>query len=149
MTTVAETEREEFFKAVADASSKAVWAAVATVDGGVPKVRLVHPTWEGEVLWFATSKSSPKALQLAANPAIDVQYQVAPPEFVHLMVAGTAELLDDKATREHVWNVMDYDLAQFWPGGVDEPDFVAVKITPRRVEMSEMFGMNNKRVWRA
>ena len=101
------------------------------------------------MLWFATSKKSPKAVQLAANSAIDIQYQVAAPEFVHLLVRGTAELLDDAATRAHVWEVMDYDLAQFWPGGVDDPDYLVVKVTPRRVELSEMFGMANKRVWRA
>jgi len=149
MSTVNEADREQFFQAVDAASRKATWCAVATVDKGVPKVRLVHPTWEGEVLWFATAKSSPKARQLAANSGIDVQFQVAPPDFVHILVAGTAELLDDPATREHVWEVMDYDLADFWPDGPGTEDFVAVKITPRRVELSEMFGVNNKRIWRA
>jgi general stress protein 26 len=149
MAKVTEQEKEEFFQAVDAASRKAVWAAVASTDGNVPKVRLVHPTWEGDVLWFATSKSSPKALQLAANPAIDVQFQVSPPEFIHIMVAGQAELLDDKASREHCWQVMDYDLADFWPEGVDSPDYVAVRITPKRVELSEMFGMANKRIWRS
>ena len=149
MTTVTDSERESFFADVDAASRKATWCAVATVDEGVPRVRLVHPTWEGEVLWFATSRSSPKATQLAANPAIDVQFQVSPPEFIHIMASGTAELLDDPATREHVWEVMDYDLADFWPDGPGAEDFVAVKITPHRVELSEMFGMNNKRVWRA
>jgi general stress protein 26 len=150
MTTVSDADREQFFRDVDAAARKATWCAVATVTkGGVPKVRLVHPTWEGEVLWFATSRSSPKARQLAANPAIDVQFQVAPPEFVHILVAGTAQLLDDAATREHVWEVMDYDLAQFWPDGPGAEDFVAVKITPHRVELSEMFGMSNQRIWRA
>ena len=149
MTTVTDSERESFFADVDAASRKATWCAAATVDKGVPKVRLVHPTWEGDVLWFATSRSSPKATQLAANPAIDVQFQVSPPEFIHIMASGTAELLDDPATREHVWEVMDYDLADFWPDGPGAEDFVAVKITPHRVELSEMFGMNNKRVWRA
>jgi general stress protein 26 len=149
MSTVNDADRKQFFEDVDAASRKATWCAVATVDEGVPKVRLVHPTWEGDVLWFATAKSSPKAQQLAANPAIDVQYQVSPPEFVHILVSGTAELLDDQATREHVWEVMDYDLADFWPDGPGTEDFVAVKITPQRVELSEMFGMNNKRVWRA
>ncbi len=44
--------------------------------------------------------------------------------------------------------VMDHDRADFWPDGWSSEDFVAVKITPSRVELSEMFGMNNKRVWR-
>jgi general stress protein 26 len=149
MSTVPSEQHDQFFADVDAAARKAVWAAVATVADDEPRVRMVHPTWEGSVLWFATSKQSSKARQLAANPAIDVQFQVAAPEFVHLLVRGRAELLDDAETRAQVWEVMDYDLAEFWPGGVDDPDFLAVKITPQRVELSEMFGMANKRVWRA
>jgi len=149
VTKVTTADEAQFFKDVDAAARKAIWAAVATVADGKPRVRMVHPTWDGQVLWFATSKTSPKALQLAANPAIDVQYQVAAPDFVHLMVRGRVELLDDPATRAHVWDVMDYDLAEFWPGGVDDPDYLAVKIIPERVELSEMFGMANKRVWQA
>ena len=101
------------------------------------------------MLWFATGSGSPKARQLAANPAIELQFQVAPPDFVHVIVAGAAELLEDRDSKQHCWNVMDYDLAEFWPGGVDEPGMTAVRITPQRVELSEMFGSTNKRVWRA
>ena len=149
MTAVTDSERKAFFEDVDAAARKAVWAAVATVAGSRPKVRMVHPTWEGEILWFATSKASPKAIQLRANPAIDVQFQVAPPDFVHLMVSGTSEVLDDQASREHCWDVLDYDLAEFWPAGVNDPDYVAIRITPQRVELSEMFGSVNKRIWRA
>ena len=53
--------KDEFFKAVDEACRKAVWAAVGTIDGNVPRVRMVHPTWEGDVLWFATGSGSPKA----------------------------------------------------------------------------------------
>ena len=63
------------------------------------------------------SRTSPKAIQLLDNPAIDFQYQVAPPDFIHLMVAGNAEVLDDQASREHCWDVLDYDLAEFLAGG--------------------------------
>lgn len=148
MSTIDTADETQFFADVDAAARKAIWAAVATVHNGEPRVRMVHPTWEGSTLWFATSKTSPKALQLAANPAIDIQFQVAEPDFVHLMVRGTVELLDDSATRRHVWDVMDYELADFWPEGPESPDYVCVKITPQRVELSEMFGMANKRVWR-
>ena len=68
---------------------KAVWCAIATVDGDQPRVRIVHPTWDGDVLWFATGPVS-KAEQLRANPHVDIQFQVAPPDFVHVMVRGKA-----------------------------------------------------------
>ncbi len=148
MTQVTDADKDTFFADVAAASEKAVWAAVATQAEDGPRVRMVHPTWEGDVLWFATSKASQKAAQLIANPRLDIQYQVSSPEFVHIMVRGSAEVLDDPESRHHAWDVLDYDLSAFWPAGADDPDYVAVKITPERVELSKMFGTTNKRVWR-
>jgi general stress protein 26 len=149
MTTVTAEERESFFSDVDAACREAIWAAIASVHNGEPRVRLVHPTWEGDTLWIATGNSSPKAAQYRANPNIDIQYQASPPNFVHIMVRGTVEVLDDQATREHCWNAMDYELADFWPDGPTSDEFVCLKITPTRVELSEMFGTTNKRVWRA
>lgn len=149
MTMVSGADSEQFFAAVNEASNKAEWAAVASVDeANEPRVRMVHPTWEGQVLWFATSASSPKARQLRENPFVDVQYQVAPPAFVHVLVHGRCEFPDDAETRQRVWDLLTYDLADFWPKGVTDPDYIPVKIIPSRVELSEMFGTLNKRVWR-
>ncbi len=149
MSKVSESERSTFFKDVDTACRAAVWGAVATVRDGEPRVRLVHPTWEGETLWFATDPTSPKALQIAETPVVDIQYQVAPPEFVHILVRGKAEILTDEATRKHVWDVLDYDLAQFWPDGPGSEGYAAIRITPTRVEHSRMFGTVEKRVWTA
>ena len=148
MADVTPEEKDAFFEEVGKASAAAVWCAWATQSKSGPRVRMVHPTWEGDVLWIATGKSTAKARQLAEDPAVDIQWQVAPPDFVHVMVSGTAELLDDPATREHVWKVMDYDLNDFWPEGPETEDFVAIKITPHRVELSKMFGTVDKKVWR-
>ena len=118
-------------------------------DGDEPRVRLVHPTWEGETLWFATQTGSPKLRQLSRNPSIDLQYQVAPPNFVHVLVRGRAETVDDAAEKRRVWDVIDYDLGQFWPGGSGDPNYTAVRVTPERVELSRMFGTQDRRVWRS
>ncbi len=147
MSRVDTADADAFFAEVAAASRKSVWCALATVQGNLARVRLVHPTWEGKTLWLATAPSSPKALQIAANPSVDVQFQVAPPDFVHIMVRGTAMLCSDDATRAHAWNVIDYDLHGFFPGGPTDPNYVAVMITPTRVELSLMFGTANKRIW--
>lgn len=146
---VSESERAAFFAAVNEASQKAVWCALATVHGDRPRVRIVHPTWDGEVLWFATGPESPKARQLRANPQVDIQYQVAPPDFVHVMVRGEAELVTDPAGKQRAWDAIDYDLTQFGSSGPDDPNFLPVRIRPTRIELSEMFGSTNKRVWRA
>lgn len=147
MARVAAADRAAFFRAVDAASRKAVWAAVATVEAGAPRVRLVHPTWEGETLWFATGTGSPKVRQLRADPRVDLQYQVAPPDFVHVLVRGRAEIVADAAERARVWSVIDYDLGQFWPGGPEDPSYTLVRIAPERVELSELFGTRNRRVW--
>lgn len=149
MTSISDSEKDAFFKAVDEACKKAVWCAVATAHKGDPRVRMVHPTWEGDVLWFATGPQSPKAAQMAANPVVDIQYQVAPPDFIHVMVRGTAELITDQETKNHAWDAIDYDLTQFGNSGPDSPDFLPIRITPTRVELSEMFGSINKKVWRA
>ncbi len=149
MSRVSDSDQAAFFAAVDAACKKAVWCALATVDGSEPRVRIVHPTWDGRVLWFATGPSSAKARQLRENPHVDIQYQVAPPDFVHVMVRGTAELITEPATKQHAWDAIDYDLTQFGSTGPDDPNFLPVRITPTRVELSEMFGSMNKRVWRA
>lgn len=148
MTAVSPADKDAFFSDVEAAAKKAIWCALATVDGNAPRVRMVHPTWEGDVLWVATGPTTPKATQIQANGEVDVQFQVAPDDFVHLMVRGTAEVLTDQATKVRVWDVMDYDLSQFWPDGPTSDAYCLVKITPQRVELSEMFGTMNKRVWR-
>lgn len=56
-----------------------VWATVATVgENGAPRTRILHPIWEydGERVtgWIATSPNSPKAADLAANPAVSLTY---------------------------------------------------------------------------
>jgi general stress protein 26 len=149
MQRISDADKAGFFSAVDAACRKAIWCAIATVCGDEPRVRIVHPTWDGAVLWFATGPDSPKAHQLRANPNVDIQYQVAPPDFVHVMVRGTAELITDPAMKRHAWEAIDYDLTQFGSTGPEDPNFLPVRITPSRVELSEMFGSLNRRVWRA
>ena len=148
MAKVDNSERSEFFQAVEAATKTAIWCAIATAGPEGPRVRMVHPTWEGEALWFATGTSSPKISQIRQDPRVDVQFQVAPPEFVHIRVRGNAEIIGDEAEKKRVWDVIDYDLSQFWSGGPTDPEYSPVKITPTRVELSKMFGSMDKRVWR-
>jgi len=148
MARVSAADKDAFFKDVDEASRKAIWCAVASVDGAEARVRMVHPTWEGDTLWFATGTGSPKARQMKANPSVDVQYQVAPPDFVHVLVRGKAEIVTEPPEKKRVWDVMDYDLSQFWSGGPDDPNYTLVRVVPERVEISKMFGAVDKRVWR-
>ena len=149
MTLVADRDKDAFFRDVEAAAKKAIWCALATVADNQARVRMVHPTWEGDVLWIATGPNTAKAREIQENGSVDIQFQVAPDDFVHLMVRGTASILTDQPTKDRIWDVMDYDLAQFWPGGPTSPDYCVVKVQPARVELSLMFGTMNKRVWKA
>jgi general stress protein 26 len=94
MPDVPDSERRSFFEAVNAAAKQAVYCALATQTPDGPRVRIVHPTWEGETLWFATGASSPKTAQLRRDQRVDLQFQVAPPDFAHLMVRGEALLVE-------------------------------------------------------
>ena len=148
MSNVSAIDKGAFFEDVEAAAKRAIWCALATVEGNEPRVRMVHPTWEGDVLWVATGPTTPKARQIRNNGAVDIQFQVAPDDFVHLLVRGTATVITDAQEKARVWDVMDYDLSQFWPDGAGSEDYCVVRIEPTRVELSEMFGTMNKRVWR-
>jgi general stress protein 26 len=149
MSRVSPAESAAFFAAVEAASKRAIWCALATASPEGPRVRMVHPTWEGSTLWFATGTSSPKTRQLRADPRVDIQFQVAPPDFVHVLVRGRAEIVRDEAERKRVWDVIDYDLSQFWTGGPTDPEYTLVRVDPERVELSKMFGSQDKQVWLA
>jgi general stress protein 26 len=150
MTSIANQDRDAFFRDVEAAAKKAIWCALATVnERNEPRVRIVHPTWEGDILWIATGPQTAKAREIAHNSGVDIQFQVAPDDFVHLLVRGVASVLTDQPTKSRVWDVMDYDLAQFWPNGPTSPDYCVIRVAPSRVELSYMFGTANKRVWQA
>jgi general stress protein 26 len=147
MTIIAGNDEVQFFQHVEAAAKQAIWCALATVKDGEPRVRMVHPTWEGKVLWIATGPETAKAAQIRDNGRVDLQFQVAPDDFIHLMVRGAAHLLTDQATKDRIWDVLDYDLAQFWPEGPASEGYCVIRVDPERVELSEMFGTVNKRVW--
>ena len=148
MARVEASEAKTFFTDVEATAKQAVWCALATASPEGPRVRMVHPTWEGDTLWFATGTTSSKVRELRADPRVDVQFQVAPPDFVHLMVRGVATIVQDAAEKKRVWDVIDYDLSDFWSGGPTDPNYTLVRIAPSRVELSKTFGSVDKRVWR-
>ena len=142
----------EFWRKVHEVARKATWAYLATSVRDQPKVRVVHPAFEGERLWVATGRSSHKARQIEKNPKVELFFHMGP-ELVHLTVTGTARFIDDTAEKKRVWEgkVFGYDLAQFWPGGPEAPDFGLFLITPRRVELTTLAEMTQglePEVWR-
>jgi general stress protein 26 len=132
------------------AAGKVVWAYLATATGGRPRVRVVHPAWEGPTVWIATGRESAKARQIASNPEVALFWQVAPPDFVHLTVTGRARLVDDPAAKRRLWSVFDYDMSQFFKDA-DDPAYGLVRVDPARIELTALPAMMQgtaPRVWR-
>jgi len=87
---------------------------------------------------------------LQAKPTADSL--IKPAELVDIVEMTPLTLTDRRIYNlliEHAWDTIDYDLTQFGSTGPDDANFLPVRIEPTRVELSEMFGSTNKRVWRA
>jgi len=61
--------------------------------------------------------------------------------WVHYKVTAPAD-------KQRAWKAIDYDLTQFGSTDPDDPNFLPIRMTPTRVELSERFGSMNKKVWR-
>jgi general stress protein 26 len=143
----------KFWEKVHAVAAKATWAYLATAKSDQPKVRVVHPAFEGERVWVATGRTSAKAGHIEKNPKVELFYQLGP-EMIHLTVTGKARFVEDLAEKKRIWNgkVFDYDLAQFWPSGPESKDFGLMLIEPERVELTslgEMTAGKPAEVWRA
>ena len=68
MSYVSGSDIDQLFKDVDEYARGATWCALATVHKGEPRVRMVHPTWEGRTLWFATGPETLKAQQIEGAP---------------------------------------------------------------------------------
>ena len=143
----------QFWDKVHATAAKATWAYLATANGAQPKVRVVHPAFEGERVWVATGRASAKARHIDKNSKVELFYQIGA-DMVHLTVTGAARFVDDIAEKKRIWNakVFDYDLSQFWPSGPESKDFGLMLITPARIELTSLAEMTTGKkpeVWRA
>ena len=82
---------------------------------------------EDESLWFFMSKKGDHVADIQADPAVNVAY-ADPGKDSYVSVSGNAELVEDMAKKQQLWNKM----TQAWfPGGPTDPDvgLVRVRIT--------------------
>src|SRR5271167_3147953 len=143
----------KFWEKAHAVAAKATWAYLATAAGNQPKVRVVHPAFEGERVWVATGRESAKARQIDKNAKVELFYQIGA-DMVHLTVTGSAKFVEDLAEKKRIWNskVFDYDLSRFWPAGPESKDFGLILIEPARVELTSLAEMTTGKkpeVWRA
>jgi general stress protein 26 len=81
-------------------------------------------------LWFLTHRRSHKVEELERDPEVHLSYSREGKEN-YVSVAGTGQLVTDKATIEKLWS----EPARAWfPKGLDDPDLAALKVTVIQAE---------------
>jgi general stress protein 26 len=135
---------------------RVVWCTLATVaPDGAPWTRVLHPVWEADTGWVATSRHGLKARHLEHEPRVSLTYWDAAHHVV--TVHAAASWADDAATRERVWRLyldtpppLGYDPGEFWPGGPNDPAFGLLRLRATRVDITGLASSPEpKLTWRA
>jgi general stress protein 26 len=123
-------------------------ASFATVtEDGKPWTRYVVVQADDQLnIWFATFKNSRKTFQIKKNPGVHLTLGVSEPDKAvsWLQVQGRAELFDDAETKNAAW----YDILSSIFSGPDDPNYVACKVKPYRIEYY-MMNMPKPELWEA
>lgn len=80
------------------------------------------------VIYFLTDQRSSKDDEIARENAVYLAYAKGQQ---HLSVNGTAAISSDRSLIKRLWNP---GAQAFWPNGADDPDVVAIVVTPDAAE---------------
>jgi general stress protein 26 len=113
---------------------------LATSDGVSPRIRalvnLRRPDCHAErsdfcaqagfTSYFSTSRASGKVRDVLSNPMVSVYYS-DPAETHGIELRGPAEVVDDEAIRQRLWQD---EWRIYWPDGCADPDYVILRLRP-------------------
>ena len=125
--------------------SQAVYCTLATVDrNNRPRLRVMHPVWDGPIGWIISWPGSHKAKHLLHNPAVSLAYiaDINKPVYVD----GAAEWIDTVDEKQRIWELHRNTPAPsgFDPqphyGSIDHPYYGLLRITPWRIELGNLSG---------
>ena len=85
--------------------------------------------------YFTTNTSSEKVSALRNNPKTSI-YFVDRRYFRGVSLAGTAEILEDAATKERIWRDGD---ELYYNQGVTDPDYCVIKVTVKKIRYYSNF----------
>lgn len=99
---------------------------------GFPRARTVTRLncLEEGYLDFPTGESTRKVREIRANPAVTLFF-VNPGTRDHASIFGTGEILTDSALKSRYWRD---EFCQHWPGGPADPEYVVLRVKPRKGE---------------
>ena len=85
--------------------------------------------------YFTTNTSSEKVSALKNDPKTSI-YFVDRRYFRGVSLAGTAEILEDAATKERIWRDGD---ELYYSQGVTDPDYCVIKVTVQKIRYYSNF----------
>jgi len=85
--------------------------------------------FDGDV-WFFTYGHTHKVEEIQAHPQVNVSF-ANPKSQTYVSLAGTAQLIRDKAKIEELWQPQ---LKAWFPKGTNEPDIALLKVTAHSAE---------------
>jgi general stress protein 26 len=111
------------------------WAVTPSQHGGV-NVRVVGPIpgvpgEEDWTVWFATRRSSRKAMDIQRSGLLTLGYQHHH-DRAYVALIGGAALIEDRCEIRSRW-IEKWRL--FFPGGPDDPDTIFVRMNADRIEL--------------
>lgn len=102
---------------------------ISSVDeSGFPNTKAMLPPRKREgirTFFFTTNTSSMRVAQYRLNPKACL-YFCENRFYRGVMLIGTAEVLEDAASKEMIWQESD---TQYYKGGVTDPDYCVLKFT--------------------
>jgi general stress protein 26 len=84
---------------------------------------------EGNI-WFFTNEHSAKSSEISIENTVSLTYS-DPHHHTYLSLIGEAQLVDDKAKMEQLWNPF---VKAFFPKGLEDPEMTLLKIKPTDAE---------------
>ena len=125
--------------------SQAVYCSMATVDHqNRPRLRIMHPIWDGPIGWIISWPASHKAKHLAHNPAVSLAYIFDKEKPVY--VDGFAEWIYTAEEKQRIWDLykttpppLGFDPQPHY-GSIDHMYFGLLRITPWRIELANLNG---------
>lgn len=125
----AQTEFEKFGELIKDI--RVAMVTTVEADGTLHTRPLAALSYQSdEELWFFTKVDSAKVREVEQDVHVSVAYaDTAKNNYV--AVAGTAEIVRDKAKAEELWT----PFARAWfPEGMDDPELVLLRVRMQRAE---------------
>ena len=123
-------QKEEAIQHGVDLANRAAIAMLGTNGGdGFPHIKaMLKMENEGlKTVWFSTNTSSKRVAQVLRDPKTCV-YFVDLETWEGLMLVGTAEVLQDAASRQRMWRE---GCEKYYPLGVTDPDYSVLRFTAR------------------